>query len=512
MDNPGADVSVRDRSVLERLTNAFERRPLRWSLLFVLPFLALLLVKAMLMPMWLDEFYTLWVAQQPSISSSIDAVREGCDNAPPLYALIVKFFQRTIGETPLALRLPSFLGFCLMLGCTFVFLRRRLGNLYAAMGVLISASSTYSFATEGRPYGLTLGCIALALLCWQVAADGYRRPLALAGLLIGMAMAISLHYYAVFVLIPLGLAELSREVSRRRVDLPMVFVLLLSPLILILHLPVILAGRVFVENFYKKGSLADIPLFYRGALSDATLWVPLAVFLLAISLILPCGADNVPEQKGRPGFRHYELVGAFALAFLPVFAIPAAHIVIGIARAAYFFPAMLGIAMIFSAVLFRLERGRLLVPLALVVALSGWLGAHALYQAADAPRLRYAGALPQMLKGIPSDPAPILVPSPHAFVELWYYGDPQIRRRVMSTANDSGQDTVSRMWLAIIRRVSVPVLPNDSFLQSTPRFILADAPGSSLAWTFVHSGYRVTPLEQAGLFIVESTAAPPATH
>ena len=262
IDVPDSVVGRNIPTALERISNEFERRPIRWSLPFVLPFLGLLLVKACRMPMWLDEFYTFWIAGQPSISSSIAAVREGCDNAPPLYAIIVGVLQHSLGKTLLALRLPSFLGFCLMLGCTFAFLRRRLGALYGALGVLMAASSTYTFATEGRAYGLALGCIALGLFCWQAAADGRSRRLALAGLLLSMAMAISLQYYALFVLVPLGLAEFGRQFSQRKADFPVVLALTLAPLALVPHLPLIRAGRVYVQHFWQKGSLADIPVFY----------------------------------------------------------------------------------------------------------------------------------------------------------------------------------------------------------------------------------------------------------
>jgi len=225
------------------------------------------------------------------------------------------------------------------------------------------------------------------------------------------------------------------------------------------------------------------------------------------------GSADTQEQDAHPGLRPYELVSAIALALLPVIGIPAARVAIGVARGEYFFPALLGLAMIIPAVLFRVERGRILAPLALVAALAVWLGTHALYEAAGANRLRYAGALQQALVGIAPDPAPIFVPSPHAFVELWYYGDPQTRRRVVSAASSklellAGHDTVSRMWLAINRRVSVPVLAFDSFLHSTPRFFLAEGPDNGWSWFFVRAGYHVKPLDQPGIYLVEALTVP----
>ncbi len=498
-------------SPVKRVADAFEGHPLRWSMLFVLPFLALLFVKALRTPMWLDEFYTFWIAGQPSISASISAVREGCDNAPPLYAILVKFLQHVLGPTPLALRLPSFLGFCLMGACAFSFLRRRLGPLYAALGVLIVVSSTYPFATEGRSYGLTLGCVALALFSWQAAAEGRRRTVALSVLLLSLAFAISLQYYAVFVLVPLGLAELSRWFIRRKIDVPVFLALLLSPAVLLLHLSLIQAGRAFVGHFWQKGSLADIPLFYRNGLSDATLWAPFAVVLLAAYLLIPGTADS-EENNTYSGLRAYEWVAVLVLALLPATGIPVSMLAIGIGRSEYFMPALLGLGMLISAALLRIARGRALAPLALVLALSVWLGTHGFYQALHANRLKYAGGLQKALAGLPAEPTSIFIANPLAFVELWYYGGPELHQRVFTVASpeielrEASHDTVARMWLAIIRHVAIPVLPYDSFVQSRRRFYLAADPGDHLPWLLLRSGYHVQPLKP-DLFLVDAPTA-----
>lgn len=494
------------RNVFDQVGQALERNPAPYLLLAGLPLIALLLVRLVRQPMWLDEFYTCFIAWQPSIAESIKAVKEGCDASPPLYPILVKLGHYIFGWSLLALRLPSFLGYCLMTVCVYAFLRRRLGALYAATAALLAALCTYPLATEGRPYGIALGCISLALLCWQAAADGRRRTLSLVGLTSSMAAAIALHYYSVFVLIPLVLAEASRWVFSQRRDLPVLAALVLSPLVLIPHLPLLTVARHFVARIYDTGSWATIPDYYRN-IQDLSLWIMGAVVIVGASQIF-FRQSEINQESVYPGLLRHEWVACLSLALLPAIAIPIALKAIGVARAAYFFPASVGIALLFAATLFTVARGRALPALALMIAVGGWLGSHSARDAITAPRLRYAAEVQQELQNIPADPPPILVASPFAFVELWQYGDPTIRRRVFTIVSVElemldGHDTVSRGWLALIRRVSIPVIPLDQWVASQRPFLLATAEASKHVQDFFNDhGYRLQ-LLKPDIYLVE---------
>ncbi len=492
------------RNIFDQVGQAFERNPPPYVLLIGLPLAALLLVRLVRQPMWLDEFYTCFIAWQPSVTESIKAVKEGCDVSPPLYAILVQLGHYIFGWSLLALRLPSFLGYCLMTVCVYAFLKRRLGALYAATAALLAALCSYSLATEGRPYGMALGCISLALLCWQAAADGRHRILSLIGLTSSMAVAIALHYFTVFVLIPLALAEASRWVFSQRRDLPVFTALVLSPLILIPHLPLIAGGRQFAASYYDKGSWASIPDYYRN-IPDLSLWMLGAMVIVSASQIF-FRQSEINQESVYPGLLRDEWVACLSLALLPAIGIPIAMKALGVARAAYFFPASVGIGLLFAATLFTAARGRALPALAFMIAIGGWLGSHSLRDAITAPRLRYGAELEQELRNIPADPSPILVESPLAFVELWQYGDPAIRRRVFAIVSRelemrTGHDTVSRAWLAIIRRVSIPVIPLDQWTASQRPFLLAAGPGPVQDF-FRNHGYRFQ-LLKPDLYLLE---------
>src|SRR5580704_1368435 len=56
-----------------------------------------------------------------------------------------------------------------------------------------------------------LGFCCVALLGWQLAADGHRRALALAGICFEIEGAVACHYYAVMIFLPLAGGKASRS-------------------------------------------------------------------------------------------------------------------------------------------------------------------------------------------------------------------------------------------------------------------------------------------------------------
>ena len=89
-------------------------------------------------------------------------------------------------------------------------------GLVAMLTPMVTAPILY--ATEARAYGLMLGFVGLAMVCWQNIADGRSRTLSLAGLGIFLTAALSMHCYAVLTLVPFGLAELTRSWERKKID------------------------------------------------------------------------------------------------------------------------------------------------------------------------------------------------------------------------------------------------------------------------------------------------------
>ena len=116
------------------------------------------------------------------------------------------------GISPIALRLPSLLGFLLMQGCLFYFVRRVASERAAVFALAFPMFTVvFGFTMQVRPYGLLLGLFGLAMLSWQTAVRRKsHRAWALVVLALTIALAINTHYYGVLLLAPLCAAELVR--------------------------------------------------------------------------------------------------------------------------------------------------------------------------------------------------------------------------------------------------------------------------------------------------------------
>ena len=149
---------------------------------------------------------------------------------------------RLFGVNPLVLRLPSVLGFLLMQGCLFYFVRRIASERAAVFALAFPVFTVVFWYTEQvRPYGLLLGLFGLAMLSWQTAVRRQaHRTWALVVLALTIALAINTHYYGLLLLAPLCAAELVRARQGRRVDIPV-----------LLSIGAGMAGAVFLLPFLK---------------------------------------------------------------------------------------------------------------------------------------------------------------------------------------------------------------------------------------------------------------------
>ena len=97
---------------------------------------------------------------------------------PLVFHSLAHLSTRIFGPTAFAMRLPSMLGYALMLCCVFLFTERAaltrwsppaarsIARIAATIPIL---TATFYYATEARPYGLLLGFYALSFLAWQAA-------------------------------------------------------------------------------------------------------------------------------------------------------------------------------------------------------------------------------------------------------------------------------------------------------------------------------------------------------
>ena len=232
-------------------------------------------------PFWCDELLTLAVASRPSLRDLWTALAR-YDTQPPLFYLVERMTLALPIQREIAFRLPSILGFCCTLICVFAYVRKRRGDLIACLcaTLLLSTSLFYTYLVEARGYSLMVACIAFALVCYQRLPS--LRWAALLG--ISLLLAESFHYYAVFAMIPFGLAEAIFVLKIRQVRWSVWLALSCGalPLIVFWHLLMSMKEYYGSHVAFSNPALSSLPDYYGAYFFvDSAYGIGLAVIALA---------------------------------------------------------------------------------------------------------------------------------------------------------------------------------------------------------------------------------------
>ena len=496
-----------------RIGREADRRAWLWLAVFVAVFLGSTLAIALRQGMWTDEFFTFYVSSQPSVRELIRAIREGVDNSPPLYFLILHSLRPLLGSSAAALRLPSMLGVGLMCVTVFAFGLRRYPALYAAVAMLFAANALQDFASEARAYGLVLGLTGAALYCWQSAAEGRRRKWNIPLMSFSLMAAISLHYFAVFLLIPLSLGELVRKYTARKLDVAMLAALIVTPVALLPHLTLIQAEKPFLQYFWSKAIIDNLIFFFNQDYFRVLEYLLPAIPILAIWPSKPTAADD------RRGLAAHEWTAVASLAAMPVVVFLIAKYTTGTFVDRYVSWAVLGFSLVLTAVVYRISPRNDVVACSMVAILLGVLGAGTLHtlRARDYLIKTHGGAaFSALLESAPAGPEPILVADLHVFMALAHYGAPNLRPRVSFVVDRTlerkyaGYDTSSYLLSALRRRSSLRIYNYREFMAANPKFLLAAKQSDWLVWQLIRSGCRVTPIRENADFGVYRIEQPQA--
>jgi len=212
-------------------------------------------------PFWYDELLTLVIAGQPSLREMWSAVARGFDGMPPGFYLVERAALGFIRNKEIALRLPSILAFPCTLICVFAYVKKRSGEVAACLCamLLLTTSLFHTYLIEARAYGMVMACIAFALVCYQRLPS--LRWAALLG--ISLLLAESFHYYAVFAMIPFGLAEAVLLLRTRRFRWPAWMALACGTLPLIVFWPLLWKIKTnFGDPVFVRPVFSALPGFY----------------------------------------------------------------------------------------------------------------------------------------------------------------------------------------------------------------------------------------------------------
>jgi len=445
--------------------------------------------------MQFDEIFTYYPSRQATVGQVWSFFAEGLDVHTPILALLAHFSLKIFGDNHLALRLPVILGFWLLCLSIYAFVSYRCSKVYGMAAMLLPpVTSVFFYATEIRPYGALLGVSAFALVCWQRATSESRRWAWLAALFVALTLCVSLHYFAVFLWIPLGVAGLVRDWQRRKVDWALWIVLLGSLFPLIVFFPMIQTARVnFLSGIWSPPSLGDIENTYRFMLTLA--FAPMLGTVI-VWLLVSGGRAAAPESGlARPLAPLPERVLIALLALTPVYVVPI-MLLGGTFVPRYVLFTLTGLTILLAGAAYQRARGNGLFAVVAVVCLGGWfllkypsMGRH---QMAESRGLPFRQARPlenkSWMKAIERESGlPVVINPAVFFLHFQHYSLPEVRERTfyLTSLADAmkydGTDTGDRNLQFFHRRFPVQVAAYDEFV-STHREFLVCAETTNPTW------------------------------
>ena len=479
-----------------RISAHLNRRAAIYLIFFSAAYFILAIAEARARPLWHDELFTAYLLRVPTAGHLLDGLASGIDLMPPLYHLILRVLAPMFGDGPVVLRLPSIVGFWMMSLCLYRFVSRRLPAEFGFAAMLLPFCTRASyFMVEARPYGLVLGLGALALVSWQALEVRSRlRPLWLACLMLSLSAAIASHHYAVLLLVPLAAGELVRSLARRSVDWMTVLCIFGAAAMLVPLLPFLRVAREFAPTFWTLPTVGVVLSLYNDWFAHSD-WVFVALALIAALawFYRPTAgtpALNVPAP---------DVVAAMVLLALPAIGGIAAFVMQAGVVARYVMPGIIGFSIVasygFARIFDRSHVLRLLMLGALV------LNHEALFRSRDllggTGELPVATRMERRLRELGESDVPVLVASPHRFLELFYYA-PSLAPRLHYVADADlafkhfETATADRALILLARVVPIPVGLYPAGLPIASGYYVID--GAPLNWLARELVAKRTPL------------------
>ena len=489
-------------TVLGRSQRALLSLEQRWPYLlafFSAIFLVITVLQDLTRPLWNDELFTFYISRQNSLGDVWKALLTGAEQLPLFFFALVRFSTRLFGTNPLGLRLPETVGFLLMNISIFLFVRKRIPASYGLLGFMFpSVTQAYYFAYEARPYGLVMGFAGLAMLSWQNAVEGRRRPLWLAVLAFSLACAVNCHYYAVLLLFPFGLAEVVRFCETRRFDRGTSLAIGASLLPLGFSLPVIRAASHYSSHFWARPSWRLVISFYEDLL------LPSGFALLLIGVIAGLVVYRLKDEgHGRSWnsrFPRHEFALAIGFILLPSVAICLAKFVTGAFTPRYAIYAVIGLSILLSWSFARIGRGNSALGLILAGTLACcWL----IIGVRQYQQFRWNAVLEdQTFEYLASKGGdlPLVILSPHQFFVQSHRADAKGRGHLIYLADVplalkyTGTDTVERGLLTLRNYAPLAVKDYHQFIATHQSFLAYGYP-DPFGWVLedlMESGWRVS--------------------
>jgi 4-amino-4-deoxy-L-arabinose transferase-like glycosyltransferase len=442
-------------------------------------------------PFWYDEVSTIILARQPTVAAIWRALAHAADGQPPSFYILERAAGALVHNPHIAFRLPSIFSFASALLCVFLFVRQRSGGVYALFcAVILLVTVLYDpYAIEARPYSLLVACIAIALLCYQ------RAPKAGWLVLMGFSLAAAeaLHYYAVFALVPFGLAEMALFLETRRLR-PCVWVAFACGLVpLAVDWPLLLAAkRSFGPHIWDPPTLRHIGSTYGWLFHISQYDWRLALAAAAVLALLgaPVALAFRKVRTARVAETlFYEHVLVWALFGLPFVAYAITKLTRGALEPRYVLPAALAVPLGAGYIVPRLNRRIALLLAILLFSLLAvqearfWASQRGHLGKIVSPAV-FAGRLVN-LAGHPD--LPVVVSDGLDYLPFVYYAPPELARRLVDVVDPPyavtyiGMDSIDESLIGLRYCYPLRVYNFRVFASEHPSFLLYSS-GSVNDW------------------------------
>jgi len=304
----------------DRVADRMRRGKYLILFLFSVAYFAVTCFRASQKLFWIDELYTLYLSRLPDMGSVWNALKQGVDFNPPFLYALTRFSESLFGQGQIAARLPEIVGFWIFCLCLFRYVSARTSVLAGTISMLFPMVTTaYFYSYEARSHGIVLGFAGLALVCWQAAFRSSRRAWWLTGLSLALLCAILTHTYAVLLVVPFVLAELSRLPSVRRIDWA-VWLAVLSPLLgALVSLPLFRAAKTIIPHNDYPANLSTLAAAWTHQLTPALGALLVALVLYFVFTFIPARPSVAPYAER--SLERPECVALIAFVAMPFFAL-----------------------------------------------------------------------------------------------------------------------------------------------------------------------------------------------
>ena len=433
-------------------------------------------------PYWFDEILTVDIAHLPDYRAIWSAVTHAVDGGSPLYDVVVRVSGKLLGNREVAARLPSSLAMVAGMLIVFDCARRLTNGLHGLIAFsILTCSFLPYYGHEARSYAIYFMLAALSLWIWVQTRGNSRSSTILFGTVIFFAVA--MHYYAVLLLVPYALWEISRWKPWQPPSPKLIAGVLGAVVALAILSPAILAfAPVAAEYDIARPSLSQLQDTFSLLFPD---FFVLALMMIWIGL---AGADRgIVLPSMRPG----EAIGWLFLC-IPLAGFLAAELKTNAFLGRYFIGALPGIAVAFSTLLWRNFRSARRISLGVLLILATWGVAKQVMKARHPESANPATYAVLSLDGpLQNDGKRFLVfPSPILYLEARYYAEHPERYAFLLESDDSRKVAPFRATLNLGRYYPVQSWKFDD-LRKHARETAVIAPSPRVLETLKQAGFDV---------------------